>query len=129
MSDGNAAYAGIEAYELYCGNVALADRERVEALLEKASARLSEIVAEYGVDEEAKATALEEVCCNMVARRMRSASAVPLSSVSLQANGFMQTMNYATSSRVGWQLYEEDYDALGIAVGGVACVYPWRRSS
>ena len=129
MSGGSAAYADFDAYELYCGSVALAEKARVEALLEKASARLAEVVAEYGVDEAAKSSALEEVCCNMVARRLRASSAAPLSSVSMQANGFMQTMNYASSTRVGWQLYPEDLEALGIASGGVACVSPWRRSS
>lgn len=129
MAGGSASYANLEAYELYCGPVAEPDKARVTSLLGKASAKLAEVAAELGIDEQAKAAALEEVCCNMVARRIRSSSSTPLSSVSMQANGFMQTMSYATSSRVGWQLYPEDYEALGAATGGVACVSPWRRSS
>lgn len=123
-----ASYADIEAYEVYFGPVkGTAERERVEALLEKAGEKLEGLVAEYGIDEDAKASALEEVCCNMVSRRMRAATAAPLSSVTHQAGGFSETYNYAVSTRVGWQLYQEDYDALGISMGGVACVSPWRQ--
>lgn len=122
------AYADIEAYEVFFGAVVgTAERSRIESLLDKASAKLDEIVKEYGVDASAKASALEEVCCNMVNRRVRAASATPLSSVTHQAGGFSETYNYAVSTRVGWQLYPEDYDAIGVASGGVACVYPWRR--
>ena len=121
-------YAGIEAYETYFGPVdGQAERSRVTALLQKASDRLAELAAECGIDEKAKAAALEEVCCNMVGRRIRAAAAAPLSSVTHQANGFSETYSYATSTRVGWQLYPEDYDALGIQQGGVACVSPWRK--
>jgi len=121
-------YADIEAYETYFGPVAgQAERSRVTALLEKASGRLAELVGEYGIDAAAKAAALEEVCCNMVGRRVRAAAAAPLSSVTHQANGFSETYSYATSTRVGWQLYPEDYDALGIQQGGVAFVSPWGR--
>lgn len=121
-----ASYATLEAYETFFGDVTAADEARVASLLSKASGRLDELVAEYGIDAQAKAAALEEVCCNMVARRMRSAAAAPLESVSMQAVGFMETVNYAVSTRVGWQLYPEDYEALGVATGGVACVSPWR---
>lgn len=123
------AYADLPAYETYFGDVPVSDAARVEALLVKASARLSEIISEYGVDVTAKAAALEEVCCNMVARRLRAGAAAPLKSVSMQGNGFMETMSYAVSTRVGWQLYPEDFEQLGIVTGGVACVAPWRRSS
>lgn len=123
---GTAAYADLEAYEAYFGEVGEADEGRVAALIGKASAKLAELVGEYGIDESAKAAALEEVCCNMVARRMRNAASAPLSSVSMQAAGFQQTLNYAVSSRVGWQLYPEDYESLGVSTGGVACVSPWR---
>ena len=122
----SASYATLDAYETYFGDVATADEERVTSLLAKASERLAELVSEYGIDEQAKAAALEEVCCNMVARRMRAAAAAPLASVSMQAAGFMETMSYAVPSRVGWQLYPEDYDELGITTGGIACVRPWR---
>ena len=78
MADNTAAYASIDDYEGYFGAVAASDRTRVTFLLGKASARLAELVAEYGIDEDAKAAALEEACCNMVARRIRSAAAAPL---------------------------------------------------
>ena len=123
-----ASYADIDAYEVYCGPVTGAvERERIEALLEKASARLSAIVDEYDVDEERKSSELEEVCCNLVNRRVKATASIPLSSVTHQAGGFSETLNYAVSTRVGWQLYPEDYDELGIAIGGVACVSPWRK--
>lgn len=123
-----AAYADISAYELFFGVVSnLSERNRISSLLEKASDKLDEVVAEYGVDETARAAALEEVCCNMVNRRVKAAAAVPISSVTHQAGGFSETLNYATSARVGWQLYPEDYEALGATTGGVACVSPWRQ--
>ena len=122
------AYADIDDYEVFFGVVAgTVERNRITSLLGKASGKLKEIVDEYGVDEQAKSAALEEVCCNMVNRRVRAASATPLSSVTHQAGGFSETYNYAVSSRVGWQLYPEDFDAIGVAVGGVACVSPWRQ--
>lgn len=123
-----ASYADIDAYEVYFGTVSgEANRARVEALLEKASAKLSTIVQEYSIDETGKSDELEEVCCNLVNRRMRAASAAPLSSVTHQAGGFSETYNYAVSTRVGWQLYQEDYEAIGVPMGGVACVAPWRK--
>ena len=126
VAHAQAPYATLEAYEMFFGDVAAGDETRVSSLLSKASGRLDELVTEYGIDAQAKAAALEEVCCNMVARRIRAAAAAPLASVSMQAVGFMETLNYATPSRVGWQLYPEDYDALGISTGGVTCVSPWR---
>lgn len=123
-----ANYADIDAYEVYFGPVVgVSERERVEALLEKASAKVSSIVIEYGVDEGAHAADLEELCCNLVSRRMRAASAMPLSSVTHQAGGFSETYNYAVSTRVGWQVYPEDYESIGVQTGGVACVAPWRK--
>ena len=123
-----ASYADVEAYEVYFGQISgTAERERVEALLEKASEKLSTIVAEYGVDEQEHEAGLEEVCCNLVNRRMRAASSTPLSSMTYQAGSFSETYNYAVSTRVGWQLYPEDYEAIGAQVGGVACVSPWRK--
>lgn len=129
MADENAMYADIDEYEVYFGPVVgISERDRISSLLVKASARLAELVDENSIDEEAKAVALEEVCCNMVNRRIRAGASAPLSSVTHQANGFSETYSYAASTRVGWQLYPEDYDALGIAQGGVACVSPWRAS-
>lgn len=123
-----AAYAEIDAYEVFFGAVAgSAERERIEALLGKASAKLAEIVEENGIDASAKAAALEEVCCNMVNRRVRAASAAPVSAVTHQAGGFSETYSYAVPTRVGWQLYPEDYEAIGASTGGVACVAPWRK--
>lgn len=122
------AYADIDAYEVYFGPVSgESEQERVEALLEKASAKLASIVSSYGIDAGEKMDELEEVCCNLVNRRLKAASTLPLSSVTHQAGGFSETYNYAVSTRVGWQLYPEDYEALGVPVGGVACVAPWRR--
>ena len=123
-----ASYADIETYEVYFGPVSGdVERERVEALLDKASAKIASIVSEYDVDEEAHAADLEEMCCNLVSRRMRAASSMPLSSVTHQAGGFSETYNYAVSTRVGWQIYPEDYESIGVSIGGVACVAPWRK--
>ena len=123
----DASYADIEAYEVYFGPVGGSEQDRIESLLGKASEKLAGIVEAYGIDEEARAAELEEVCCNLVNRRVRSASAMPLSSVTHQAGAFSETYSYAVSTRVGWQLYPEDYEALGVSVGGVACVAPWRK--
>ena len=119
-------YATVDDYETYFGALSgEAERSRVEALIPKASERLYELVSRYDVNEAERASALEEVCCNMVNRKMRVTSAWPVRSLTQQAGSFSETVGYAVSTRSGWQLYAEDYEALGISRGGMEVVWPY----
>ena len=119
-------YATVSDYETYFGPLSGESEEtRVSALLGTASLKLKEIVTRYEVDEQAKAASLEEVCCNMVNRKMRVASGWPVSSMTQQAGSFSETFSYAVSTRAGWQIYPEDYEALGISRDAVACIWPY----
>ena len=125
MPAGDSAYAAVSDLERRWRSLSEAERTRAAVLLEDATVFLGAVVERHGVDAEAKAGALRILCCDLVQRKMEAAAAQPLSSVSMQANGFMQTLSYAGQARK-FRLFQEDLELLGVTVGGsAASVFPY----
>lgn len=125
MSGEAAAYASVEDLQSRWRPLSETEASRAAVLLADASVFLGSVVERHGVDAEAKAGALRILCCDLVQRKMEAAAAQPLSSVSMQANGFMQTLSYAGQARK-FRLFDEDLELLGVVVGGsAASVFPY----
>ena len=125
MSQEAAMYATVEDLGKRWKQLSGADAARAAVLLEDATVFLGAVVERHGIDAEAKAGALKILCCDLVQRKMEAAAAQPLSSVSMQANGFMQTLSYAGQARK-FRLFPEDLELLGVEVGGsAASVFPY----
>ena len=119
------AYAEVEDLEARWRALGDSEAARAEVLLADASVFLASVVERYGVDADAKAGALKILCCDWVQRKMEAAAAQPLSSVSMQANGFMQTLSYAGKASK-FRLFPEDLELLGVGVGGqAASMFPY----
>lgn len=87
---------------------------RGETLITWASVYLDTIVEQYGIDVNEKANALRIVCCELVRRKMESASELQLASLTQTAGAFSETKSYTSSKIQSWRLYPEELEMLGI---------------
>lgn len=108
------AYATADDLERYWRTLSESEETQASALLDVASLFLDEYVDKYDIDTTAKADALTYVCCELVRRKMESATAVPYSSITQTAGSFSETISYGGSRRQSWELYPEDEKLLGI---------------
>lgn len=116
------AYATVEDVEAASGKT-FSDSEvsRATFLLDVASGKLDCAISRYGIDADAKAAQVKQVCALMVADAMSAPAG--LSSHTMQAGEFRETTTYA-SARNG--LSVADYlDLLGVSGGhGIGSIAP-----
>lgn len=108
------AFATVAELESGWRTLTTDENRRAKELLERASVHLSSLMEEHGIDQESKKDALRIVCCDMVQRKMESASASAVSAVTQQAGAFAQTTSYARPYSKGWKLWPEELAMLGI---------------
>lgn len=107
-------YATIDDLEAGWRTLSPEEARRAETLLDRASIFLDGIVEQHNIDTVAKASALTAVCCDLVQRKLESASANAVSSVTQTAGAFSETISYSKNGSQSWRLYPEDYQLLGV---------------
>lgn len=115
-------YATIEDLEAGWRTLSPEESSRAETLLERATLFLDGIVEQYAIDTSEKAGALRAVCCDLVQRKLESASANAVSSVTQTAGAFSETISYSKNGSQSWRLFPEDYRLLGVRTKKVRMV-------
>lgn len=99
---------------------------RAETLISWASVYLDSVVAQYGIDVVEKEQALKIVCCELVRRKMESATELPLSSITQTAGAFSETRSFSGKIQ-SWKLYPEEMAMLGIKQKQIRVIEPLIR--
>ncbi len=114
------AYATVEQLETRMRTTfSEADSAYAEEMLEEASAYLAQVV-EVDPDDEAQASNLKYACLSMVARVMDSALASDVSSMTMQAGSYAETLTYARpyATNNWWKLLKSSGYASRLGIGG-----------